>query len=54
MKELADVLEILRALAKLEGATLEDVIKVSDQKSAKRGSFEKRIYLEKVVAKEEN
>ena len=54
MKELADVLEILRALAKLEGATLEDVIKVSDQKSAKRGAFEKRIYLEKVVAKEEN
>ena len=54
VEELADVLEILRALAKLEGATLEDVIKVSDQKSAKRGAFEKRIYLEKVVAKEEN
>ena len=53
VEELADVLEILKALGKLEGAKLEDIIKVADQKCAKRGAFENRIYLEKDVAKKE-
>lgn len=53
VEELADVLEILRALAKLENSTLENVIAVADQKSAKRGGFKKKIFLEKVIAKSE-
>ncbi len=51
VEELADVLEILKALAKLENASLQDVIKMADQKNAKRGAFEKRIFLEKVIEK---
>lgn len=50
IEEIADALEILKALAKLEGATLEDVIVVADRKNAKRGAFEKRIFLEKVIS----
>ena len=33
-----------------EDATLEDVIAIADSKSAKRGAFEKRIFLEKVIS----
>lgn len=51
IEELADTLEVLRALAKLENATLDDVIAVADKKSTKRGAFEKRIFLEKVISK---
>lgn len=51
VEELADTLEVLRALAILENATLDDVIAVADKKSAKRGAFEKRIFLEKVISK---
>ena len=50
IEEIADSLEVLKALAKLEGATLEDVIVVADRKNAKRGDFEKRIFLEKVIS----
>lgn len=50
IEEIADVLEVLKALAKLENATLEDVISLADKKSFKRGAFEKRIFLEKVIS----
>lgn len=50
IEEIADALEVLKALAKLEGATLEDVVVVADRKNAKRGAFEKGIFLEKVIA----
>lgn len=49
IEELADMLEIIIALAKLEQKTLDDVIEVSKQKVKKRGAFDKKIYLEKVV-----
>lgn len=50
IEEIADALEVLKALAKLENASLEDVIAVADKKSASRGAFEKRIFLEKVIS----
>lgn len=50
IEEIADALEVLKALAKLEGATLEDVIVVANRKNVKRGAFEKRIFLEKVIS----
>lgn len=50
INEIADVLEVLRALAKLENATLNDVIVIADKKNDKRGVFEKRIFLEKVIS----
>ena len=47
IEELADVLEVLSAIAKLNGKNIEDVIEVANKKRLKRGSFEKRIFLEK-------
>jgi len=49
IEELADVLEIIIALAKLENKTLDDIIEVQKQKVKKRGAFNKKIYLEKVI-----
>ena len=48
-KELADV----RAIANVKGKTLEDIIKLADDKRNKRGGFSKRVYLEKSIKKEE-
>ena len=48
LEELADLLEVIKALAELEGASLEDVIKIADQKVEKRGAFKQKIFLEEV------
>ena len=48
-EELADMIEVIRALAKLENKTLEEIISLADDKRAKRGGFDKKIYLEKVI-----
>lgn len=52
IEELADMLEIIRALANLENKELSDVIEVADGKVKKRGAFVKKIYLEKVTEEE--
>lgn len=49
VEELADMIEVIKYLAKLEGKELEDVIKTADEKSTKRGAFNDRIFLEKVI-----
>ena len=49
VEELADMIEVIKYLAKLEGKKLEDVIKTADEKSIKRGAFNDRIFLEKVI-----
>ena len=49
IEELADMLEIISALAIIEGSSLEEVIECAKQKSIKRGAFNKKIYLEKVI-----
>jgi len=46
--EIADKLEILRAMADYLGFTFEEIIKEADDKKEKRGAFEKRLFLEKV------
>ncbi len=51
IEELADMLEVIKALAKLENATLDDVITVANNKAAKRGAFNDKIFLEKVIEK---
>ena len=51
MEELADVYEVLKSICVLEGKTIDDVIKLADKKREKRGSFEKRIFLEKTYKK---
>ena len=52
IEELADMLEVIRMLAKLEDKNLDDVILAADLKNEKRGAFEERIFLEKVVESE--
>ena len=51
IEELADMIEVIRALAILENSSIEDVLDVAKNKSLKRGCFENKIYLEKVVEK---
>ena len=50
-EELADMLEVIRALAKLENKSLEEIVEIADEKRKKRGGFEEKIFLEKVVEK---
>lgn len=49
VEELADMIEVIKYLAKLEGKKLEDVINTADEKSTKRGAFNDKIFLEKVL-----
>ena len=46
------MLEVIRALAKLENNDLNDIIKIADEKNKKRGSFNDKIFLEKVIESE--
>lgn len=48
LEELADVLEVLMALAKSENFSIEDVTKIADKKREKRGGFNDKIFLEGV------
>lgn len=52
IEELADMLEVIRTLAKLENKSLDDVILIADKKNEKRGAFDKKIFLEKVIESE--
>lgn len=52
VEELADMLEVIRALANLENKHLNDVIAIADKKNEKRGAFEEKIFLEKVIESE--
>lgn len=49
MEELADLLEVMRAVAAARGSSMEEVEKIRQEKARKRGGFEKKILLEKVV-----
>ena len=51
LEELADVLEVLRSIAELEGSQFGDIIQIADKKKEKRGGFQKRIFLEKTIVK---
>lgn len=52
LEELADVLEIVRAMANLEGSSLDEVVLLANEKSAKRGGFDDKVYLERVIPKD--
>jgi predicted house-cleaning noncanonical NTP pyrophosphatase (MazG superfamily) len=49
IEELADMIEIISSLALVEGKNLDVVLECAKKKSIKRGGFEKKIYLEKVI-----
>ena len=48
LEELADMLEVMIALANTQNAMLEDIIKIADKKRNKRGGFKEKIFLESV------
>lgn len=48
LEELADLLEVLRAVAKARGWTWEELEQVRQDKAAERGGFEKKILLKEV------
>ncbi len=47
--ELADILEVLRSIAKEKGLTLDEICHMADLKKEERGGFERRIVLEEVL-----
>ena len=52
LEELADMLEVIRALANLENKNLNDIIDIANKKNKKRGAFDEKIFLEKVIESE--
>lgn len=51
LEELADLLEVLINLAKIEDSSFAEIKKIALEKRKKRGSFKKKIYLEDVKTK---
>ena len=45
LEELADLLEIIHALAKVHSSTIEEVDKIRAEKAAKRGGFTDKVFL---------
>ena len=54
IEELADVLEVLKALAKLEDKSMADIIEVAQQKKLIKGGFDKKVFLEKFYNKKKS
>ena len=52
MEELADLLEVMSAVAAARGSSLDEVEKIRLKKKEKRGGFEKKILLETVIEQE--
>lgn len=48
IEELADIIEVIEALAKHKGSSFEEVLEIKEKKAKKNGKFEKRIFLQKV------
>ena len=48
LEELADLLEVMQAVVKARGWTLEELERMRADKAAKRGGFEKKILLKEV------
>ena len=49
MEELADLLEVIRAVAVARGSSIEEVEAIRRDKAVKRGGFEKKILLTEVT-----
>lgn len=49
LEELADVLEVVRYLAKINGKELNDIVAIADEKKEKREGFDDKVFLEKTI-----
>lgn len=52
IEELADIMEVVYAIAKARGCSSEMLESVRKEKAEKRGGFEKKIFLKDVITKE--
>ena len=52
MEELADLLEVIHAVAKARGSSMKEVETIRRDKAAKRGGFEKRLLLTEVQSED--
>lgn len=52
LEELADMLEVITALSKTQNKSLEDIIKIKEEKRTARGGFDKKIKLIKTYDKD--
>ncbi len=48
IEELADILEVVEALANSQGSNMAEVLKIKEEKAKKNGKFEKKYFLESV------
>ena len=48
-KEMADLLEVMQAVVKARGWTMEQLESLRAEKAAKRGGFEKKLLLKEVI-----
>lgn len=53
LEELADLLEVVQAVVKAKGWTLEQLEQVRSEKAALRGGFDKKVLLKQVLEKQE-
>ena len=54
LEELADMLEVIDALASTKNKSLEDIIKIKEEKTNKRGGFKNKIFLERTKEANQN
>ena len=52
MEELADLLEVMCAVAKARGSSMEEVEQIRREKAIKRGGFDKKLLLTEVQSEE--
>jgi predicted house-cleaning noncanonical NTP pyrophosphatase (MazG superfamily) len=45
VEEIADIMEVLERIAELRGASVKELIRIKNEKSQKRGKFEKNLFL---------
>ena len=45
MEELADIIEVIEALAENQGSSLNEIMKIKQQKQKQNGAFRKKIFL---------
>lgn len=54
LEELADMLEVIDALASTQNKTLEDIMEIKENKRDKRGAFKNKVFLEKTIRTNQN
>ena len=49
IEELADMLEVIKALSRLHNVSLDELIKIANKKAEEKGGFNDRVFLKYVI-----